>query len=189
MDFNIINALPFDYTFMKDNATSSIDINYVHLLFFHLLAIGGQMMLNWMCTPNHVQYQNHMTKCIVDAGEAIIGTKTIWKGNKPWSKSIMKESSKIKEQISKSQLEKHQHMIPYMKKLIHEIQGIKHQQDINKFSGKVNSDKAHLLAKTFAEPSQPPKGVDEKYYEMAEDEIKFKVAISKPLELDDNYVC
>ncbi|ETO36726.1 hypothetical protein RFI_00336, partial [Reticulomyxa filosa] len=33
-----------------------------------------------------------------------------------------------------------------------------------------------------------PKDVDENHYEIVEDEIKFKVAISKPLELDDNYV-
>ncbi|ETO16965.1 hypothetical protein RFI_20372, partial [Reticulomyxa filosa] len=51
-----------------------------------------------------------------------------------------------------------------------------------------DSDKAYLLAMTFAEP-QPSKDVDEKHYEMVEDKIKFKVAIYKLLELDDNYVC
>ncbi|ETO00440.1 hypothetical protein RFI_37004, partial [Reticulomyxa filosa] len=49
-------------------------------------------------------------------------------------------------------------------------------------------DKAYLLAKTFAEPPQPPKDVDEKHYEMIEDDIRFKVAISKSLELNDNFI-
>ncbi|ETN97989.1 hypothetical protein RFI_39533 [Reticulomyxa filosa] len=48
-----------------------------------------------------------------------------------------------------------------------------------------DADKAYLLAKTFAEP---PKDVDEKHYEMIEEDIKFKVAISKPLELDESCI-
>ncbi|ETO10777.1 hypothetical protein RFI_26600 [Reticulomyxa filosa] len=49
-------------------------------------------------------------------------------------------------------------------------------------------DKAYLLAKTFAEPPQPPKDVDEKHYEMIEDDTRFKVAISKPLELNNDFI-
>ncbi|ETO12209.1 hypothetical protein RFI_25169, partial [Reticulomyxa filosa] len=90
-------------------------------------------------------------------------------------RNLMLYKKATKQLRRKSQIEKHQHMIkaliPCMKehkKFIHEIQGIKHQQYI------------HL---------QPPKDVDKKHYEMVEDEIKFNYAISKPLELDDNYVC
>ncbi|ETN98322.1 hypothetical protein RFI_39188, partial [Reticulomyxa filosa] len=51
---------------------------------------------------------------------------------------------------------------------------------------KSDAEKAYLLAKTFAEPPQPPKDVDEKHYETVEEDIRFKVAISKPLELDES---
>ncbi|ETO36750.1 hypothetical protein RFI_00312 [Reticulomyxa filosa] len=51
-----------------------------------------------------------------------------------------------------------------------------------------DADKAYLLAKTFAEPSQPPKDMDEKHYEIVKKDIRFKVAISKPLKLDENDV-
>ncbi|ETN97830.1 hypothetical protein RFI_39696, partial [Reticulomyxa filosa] len=34
----------------------------------------------------------------------------------------------------------------------------------------------------------PPKDVDEKHYEMIEDYIRLKVAISKPLELNDGFI-
>ncbi|ETO00336.1 hypothetical protein RFI_37111, partial [Reticulomyxa filosa] len=74
------------------------------------------------------------TKCVVDAGEATIGIRTIWKGNKPWwsdslcrlrkrvqkSKNIFRKQrtprnlmlyKKIAKQLRlKLLLEKHQHM-------------------------------------------------------------------------------
>ncbi|ETO11091.1 hypothetical protein RFI_26285 [Reticulomyxa filosa] len=40
---------------MKDNATSRLILHYAHHLFFHLLAIGEQMMLNWMCIQGYAR--------------------------------------------------------------------------------------------------------------------------------------
>ncbi|ETO36683.1 hypothetical protein RFI_00379, partial [Reticulomyxa filosa] len=140
---HIINALPFNYTFMKDNATSSIDITLCVSSILPLLAIGGQML------------------------NLII--------------SQLRPISKPRETLTIG-----------CNLLILPTRYVLFQHWVNKETNSVarsDSDKAYLLAKTFAEPSQPPKDVDEKHYEMVEDEIKFKVAISKPLELDDNYVC
>ncbi|ETO16545.1 hypothetical protein RFI_20794, partial [Reticulomyxa filosa] len=93
-----------------------------------------------------------------------IGIKTICINNKPWwsDKSITKASSKIKEQILYAVL-------------------------VNKETSSVarsDIDKAYLLA----EPPQPPKDVDEKHYELVEDDIRFKMVISKPLELNDYFI-
>ncbi|ETO10771.1 hypothetical protein RFI_26606 [Reticulomyxa filosa] len=41
---NIINTLPFNCT-----QHQALILHYAHHIFFHLLAIGEQMMLNWMC--------------------------------------------------------------------------------------------------------------------------------------------
>ncbi|ETO01915.1 hypothetical protein RFI_35524, partial [Reticulomyxa filosa] len=73
------------------------------------------------------------TKYVVGAGEATIGIKIIWKGNKPWW------------------------MIVY----------VDYEREFkNQRTDFVNN---------------------EKHYEMIEDDIRFKVVISKPLELNDDF--
>ncbi|ETO01124.1 hypothetical protein RFI_36316 [Reticulomyxa filosa] len=91
----------------------------------------------------------------------------------------------------KLQLEKHQHMVNSINSL-HEGNTrnlFKQFKALNTnkifiIPALVNNetspdiDRAYLLAKTFAEYPQPPKDVDEKHYEMVEDNIRFKLAIS-----------
>ncbi|ETO09945.1 hypothetical protein RFI_27433, partial [Reticulomyxa filosa] len=191
---DIINTLPFNCTFMKDNATSSIDItlctssilpfvsnwrtNDVELdvhsdhlpITFNIKTTWSSPRIerqkietwnlrsnkweqfrlilkrnidNWMQSIDSIVLNNtgtldkaveSWTKCIVDAGEATIGIRTILKDNKPWwsdslsrlrkivqkSKNIFRKQrtprnlmlyKKASEQLRrKSLLEKHQHM-------------------------------------------------------------------------------
>ncbi|ETN98538.1 hypothetical protein RFI_38954 [Reticulomyxa filosa] len=158
---------------------------------------------NWMQSIDPIVLNNtetldkaveSWTKCIVEAGEATIGIMTIWKGNKPWWSDTAKQLRRI------PQLEKHQHMVNSIDSLYEGFTQLKTLNTnkicvipalVNKETNSVarsDADKAFLLTKTFAEPPQPPNDVDEKHYEMVENEIKCKVAISKPLEVDESCI-
>ncbi|ETO16419.1 hypothetical protein RFI_20919 [Reticulomyxa filosa] len=109
---HIITTLPFDSTFMKDNATSSIDITLCSSSILQFVSNWGQMMLNWILRlkrnidnwmksidPIVSRDQDSLdkaveswTKCVVEAGEATIGIKTIWKGDKPWWSDSQKKN-------------------------------------------------------------------------------------------------
>ncbi|ETO00136.1 hypothetical protein RFI_37323, partial [Reticulomyxa filosa] len=88
---------------------------------------------NWMQSIDPIALDNtetldkaveSWTKCIVEASEATIGIKTIWKGNKPWrsdslsrlrkrvqkSRNLMLYKKTAKQLRRRLQLEKHQHM-------------------------------------------------------------------------------
>ncbi|ETO36595.1 hypothetical protein RFI_00467 [Reticulomyxa filosa] len=90
-------------------------------------------------------------------------------------------------------LEKHQHMV----KRIDSLHEGNTRNLFTQFKAPIkfetnsvarsDAKKAYLLAKTFAEPPQHPKDVDEKH-EIVEEEIRFEVAISKPLKLDESCI-
>ncbi|ETO01438.1 hypothetical protein RFI_36002, partial [Reticulomyxa filosa] len=84
-----------------------------------------------------------------------------------------------------SQLEKHQHMVNSInslhegntKNLFTQFKILNTNKIciiplVNKETNSMTKSNAFLLTKTFAEPPQPPNDVDEKHYEMVENEIK-----------------
>ncbi|ETO25212.1 hypothetical protein RFI_11921 [Reticulomyxa filosa] len=97
---------------------------------------------------------------------------------------------------TKLQLEKHQHGKRNTRNLFTQFKALNTNKIciipalVNKETNSVaKSDLVkHILTKTSAEHYQHPKDVDEKHCEMIEDDIRFKVAISKPLELIDDFI-
>ncbi|ETO11686.1 hypothetical protein RFI_25690, partial [Reticulomyxa filosa] len=90
---HILNTMPFYSTFMKDNAISSIDITLClsSILSFvsnwrtdveldieieETLTIGCNLLSNTEILDKEVEF---WAKCIIEAGEATIGIRTIWK--------------------------------------------------------------------------------------------------------------
>ncbi|ETO36483.1 hypothetical protein RFI_00575 [Reticulomyxa filosa] len=117
------------------------------------------------------------TKCVVEAGEATIGIRTIWKGNKPWW------SDKNCQAIAK-----HQHMVKSIDSLHEGNTRNLFTQFKALITNKVCIIPASVNKETNSVAPQPPKDLDEKHYETVEEDIRFKVAISKPLELDESHM-
>ncbi|ETO35568.1 hypothetical protein RFI_01495 [Reticulomyxa filosa] len=164
-------TLPFDCTYMKDNAISSIDNTLCTSYILPLIS-------NWKTNDVELDVQSYHPTNHIESNKWEECRLRLKKNIDNWMKYI--DPIEI-------ELEKYQHMVNSINSL-HEgnIRNLFTQfkalntnkicvilalvnKQINSVS-RSDADKAYLLAKTFAEPPQPPKGV----------------VISKPLESDEN---